>query len=65
MQQRLDPGEMRQAEEFVEALRQAEMGEPLAQAKPLAVLLHVAGHGRQQRRHIELDREWDFDVQAL
>ena len=64
MRQRLDAGEMRQAQEFIKALRQAEMGEPLAQAKPAAVRLHLACQGRHQRRRIEFDREWDFDVNA-
>ena len=64
MQQGLDAGKMRQAQELVEALRQAEMGEPLAQAEPAAIRLRVARQGRQQRRHVELDREWNFDVDA-
>ena len=42
MQQRLEAGEMRQAQELVEALREAEMGEPLAQAEPAAILLRLA-----------------------
>ena len=62
-QKRLDAGEMRQAEEFVEALRQAEMGETLAQPRPAAVLLRARAPSRgQQRRQIELDRERDVDV---
>ena len=56
MQQRLDAGEMRQAQELVEALRQAEMGEPFAQAEPAAILLGPMHPRRDQRREIELDR---------
>jgi hypothetical protein len=36
---------MRQAKEFVEALRQAEMGKPLAQAEPATVRLHITRDG--------------------
>ena len=64
MQQGFDAGKMRQAQELVEALRQAKMGEPFAQAEPAAIRLHVARQGRQQRRHIELDRKWNVDIDA-
>src|SRR4029077_9988450 len=40
------------------------MGEPFAQAEPTATLLRVARQGRQQRRHVELDREWNVDIDA-
>jgi hypothetical protein len=34
MPQRLEAGEMRQAQKLVETLRQAKVGEPFAQAEP-------------------------------
>ena len=64
MQQGFDAGKMRQAQELVEALRQTEMGEPFAQAEPAATLLRVARQGRQQRRHVELDRKRNVDIDA-
>ena len=55
---------MRQAQELVEALRQTKMGEPFAQAEPAATRLRVARQGRQQRRHVELDRKRNVDIDA-
>jgi hypothetical protein len=43
--ERLDADEMRQAEKLVEALRQAEMGEALAQPPPAAVLFRPVRRG--------------------
>src|SRR6516162_8161785 len=39
MPQRLEAGEVRQAQKLVEPLRQSEMGEPFAQSKPATILL--------------------------
>ena len=57
-----DAAQMRQAEQLVEALRQAEMGEALAQPVPAAVAFRRACHGGQERREIELGAERDIDV---
>ena len=61
-QKRLDAAQMRQAEQLVEALREAEMGEALAQAVPAAVAVRRLLHGGHQRREIELGAERDIDV---
>ncbi len=62
MRKRLDPGEVRQAQELVETLRQAEMIEPLAQAEPMAAGFRRVRDRRQERRHIEVDREGNLDI---
>jgi hypothetical protein len=63
--QRRDAGEMRQAEQFVEALGQSEMGEPLAQAKVVAVGLGFERGDRRQRSQIDLQVQRDIDVDTL
>ena len=57
-----DAAQMRQAEQLVEALREAEMGKALAQAIPAAVAVRRLLQGGQQRREIELGAERDIDV---
>ena len=56
-----DAAQMRQAEQFVEALREAEMGEALAQAPPAAVGLRRRLRSGQQRREIDLGAERDIE----
>ena len=60
-----DAAQMRQAEQFVEALREAEMGESLAQAPPAAVGLRWRLRSGQQRREIDLGAERDINVDAV
>ena len=62
--QRLDTGQVRQAQELVEALGKAEMREAFAQAEPAAVALGLAAIRGRQRRQIDLDCERNFDVDA-
>ena len=58
----LDAAQMRQAEQLVEALREAEMGKALAQAVPAAVAVRRLLQGAQQRREIELGAERNIDL---
>ena len=58
----LDAVEVRQAEQLVEALREAEMGKALAQPVPSAIAVRRLLHGGGQRREIEFRCERDFDV---
>ncbi|MCP3460708.1 hypothetical protein [Bradyrhizobium sp. CCGUVB23] len=57
-----DAAQMRQAEQFVEALSEAEMGKALAQAIPGAVAVRWLVQGVQQWREIELGGEGNIDV---
>ena len=61
MPERLDANEMRQTEQLVEALRQAEMGEALTQIPPATVLFRLLRRGGQQRGQIELDVKRNID----
>ena len=58
----LDAAQMRQAEQLVEALREAEMGKALAQAVPGAIAVRRRLQGVQQRREIELGAERNIDL---
>ncbi len=58
----LDVAQVGQAQQLVEALRQAEVSEALAQLVPICVILGPALHGGAQERKIELDRERNIDL---
>ena len=62
--QRLEAGEMRQAQQLVVALRQAQMGKTLAQAEPAGVAVRPGKDARRQRCQIDLHRERDLDLDA-
>ena len=57
-----DAAQMRQAEQLIEALREAEMGEAFAQAIPDAIAVRRLLQGVQQRREIELGAERKIDL---
>ena len=57
-----DAAQMRQAEQLVEALREAEMGKAFAQAVPNAIAVRRLLHAVQQRREIELGIERNVDL---
>ena len=61
--ERFDAAQMRQAQQLVETLRQAEMAEPLPQPIPPTVRPGRAVRCRQQGREIEFDLERDVDVE--
>src|SRR2546425_7399118 len=60
--ERFDAAQMRQAEQFVETLRETEVGETLAQPVPTAVAVRRLLHGGQQRREIEVGAKRDSYV---
>ena len=62
MPQRRKTRKMRQAQQLIESLRQAEMGKPLAQAEPAAVRFGLACGGVRQRRKVHLYRQRHLDV---
>jgi len=62
MAEGFDPMQMGQAQQLVETLRQAEMGEALAQPVPSAVGFRRAFRGGLQRREIEFNRQWNVDI---
>src|SRR5208337_5121111 len=62
MAEGFDPMQMGQAQQLVETLRQAEMGEALAQPVPSAVGFRLAFRGGLQRREIEINRYWNVDI---
>src|SRR5262249_60345866 len=47
MPQRLEAGEVWQAQKFVKTLRQPQMGEPFAQSKPTTILLRLVPSTRR------------------
>ncbi len=57
-----DLAQVRQAQQLVEALREAEMGEALAQPVPTAITFRRVLHGGHERREIELGAERDIYV---
>ena len=57
-----DPMQMGQTQQLVETLGQTEMGKAFAQSIPPAVGFWRGLPGGQQRSRIELDREWNFNV---
>ena len=61
MAEGFDPMQMGQAQQLVEALRQAEMGEALAQPVPSAVGFRCSLRGGLQRREVELHRQRNVD----
>jgi len=52
----------RVVERFIEALRQIEMEQALAQLKPANVLLHRAANGRNERCAVEFDADGNLDL---
>src|SRR5208337_3985745 len=61
----LDALEVRHAEQFVEALGQAEVGETLAQDEPTAFALGLTGCGGKQRPQVRIDDQRNIDLQPL
>ena len=64
MPERFDAGEMGQAEQFVETLSQAEMGETFAQPPPSAVPFGHMRNRVEQGRKVKLGRKGDVDFDS-
>jgi hypothetical protein len=59
-----DAMQVGKAQQFVEALREAQMGEPFAKLVPGAVDFGRAFGGAQKCRQVELGRKRDVDIDA-